>query len=503
MNVVSVRSTTTCSTPAAIGAITRCLNSGAVKRSTSPLTETTCASLPTARSLIANSIAMLSPSRGANPPMSRRAGTRARPRSRPRSASASRSITLPTPGTAASPTSARPPPATQRSDAEVERARRRRERDVDRLVGDVGGCARGDDVGDEHRVVEPVERQVGARGEHPDDAAQHRADERAGGDRDARRRRPSRSCDAPHRRSACASAEGHRQPAAGALERSISEASRSAPRSAAARGPGPAVSGLGSDAASRVGDGDLERAPPERTTHVDRALAVGVGVPDDVRARLRHREPHVLDQRDRELERIDERAEDVPHDRDVLRARRQGEADVRIGRLDRCLERPISGRPSGALACTRRAGALTASVTPPTLSRTPDRVSGPVWHARRSTSPPAPSGRLRGAVGPVHLPPVGRRLQGGPARRRRLAGARRDVPSLHRPRSVHGARHDLGGRVATRSGGSSCTPARARPASRASSISLAAHDGGTEVVIAERPIKGPAALSAQPGSRTG
>ena len=42
MNVVSIRSTITWSTPAAIGAITRCLNSGAVNRSISPVTETTC-----------------------------------------------------------------------------------------------------------------------------------------------------------------------------------------------------------------------------------------------------------------------------------------------------------------------------------------------------------------------------------------------------------------------------------------------------------------------------
>ena len=76
----------------------------------------------------------------------------------------------------------------QRADAQRQRARTGLEGHVDGPVQHVRGRAGGDQVGDQHRVVEAVQRQVGARGEHPDDAAQDRADERAGGDRDGRRR---------------------------------------------------------------------------------------------------------------------------------------------------------------------------------------------------------------------------------------------------------------------------------------------------------------------------
>src|SRR6185312_11452689 len=58
MNVVPVRSTMTRSDPAAIGAITRCLNSGAVKRSTSPVTATTWMAASMRRSSIAKSMAI-------------------------------------------------------------------------------------------------------------------------------------------------------------------------------------------------------------------------------------------------------------------------------------------------------------------------------------------------------------------------------------------------------------------------------------------------------------
>src|SRR4051812_45832040 len=58
MNVVSVRSTMTCVRPSSIGADTRCLNSGAVKRSISPATETMWVSASTERSSIANVMAI-------------------------------------------------------------------------------------------------------------------------------------------------------------------------------------------------------------------------------------------------------------------------------------------------------------------------------------------------------------------------------------------------------------------------------------------------------------
>ncbi len=58
MNVASVRSTTTRPTSAAIGAMTRSLNSGAVKRSTSPVTAITCVSPSSRRSSIENSSAI-------------------------------------------------------------------------------------------------------------------------------------------------------------------------------------------------------------------------------------------------------------------------------------------------------------------------------------------------------------------------------------------------------------------------------------------------------------
>src|SRR4051794_32392040 len=60
MNVVSVRSTITWVRPASIGAETRCLNSGAVKRSISPVTATTCVAPSTTRSSIEKAMAIAS-----------------------------------------------------------------------------------------------------------------------------------------------------------------------------------------------------------------------------------------------------------------------------------------------------------------------------------------------------------------------------------------------------------------------------------------------------------
>src|SRR5690349_17244308 len=58
MNVVAVRSTTTCVRPSSMGAETRCLNSGAVKRSISPATDTMWVSASTERSSIAKAMAI-------------------------------------------------------------------------------------------------------------------------------------------------------------------------------------------------------------------------------------------------------------------------------------------------------------------------------------------------------------------------------------------------------------------------------------------------------------
>ena len=58
MKVVSVRSTMTCVAPASIGADTRCLNSGAVNRSISPVTATMCVLVVDGRSSIAKAMAI-------------------------------------------------------------------------------------------------------------------------------------------------------------------------------------------------------------------------------------------------------------------------------------------------------------------------------------------------------------------------------------------------------------------------------------------------------------
>src|SRR4051794_36384737 len=59
MNVVFERSTTSRRTPSSIGRLIRCLNSGAVNRSISPVTDTTWMSSPRRLSSIANSMAII------------------------------------------------------------------------------------------------------------------------------------------------------------------------------------------------------------------------------------------------------------------------------------------------------------------------------------------------------------------------------------------------------------------------------------------------------------
>ena len=196
----------------------------------------------------------------------------------------------------------------------------------------------GDRVGDEQRVVEAVDRAVRARGEHADDAAEDRRDERSAREADRglvasigvmRRapRRGGRSC-APR----CA----RRRPCR-------ARASRRASRSAAGRGRGPGESGRGT----------MPR-PLSRMTTVSRWSSIDgvdleiadvvalVGVDDDVRARLGDRELDVGERLLVDAQRLGEAAEGVPDDRDVLGAGRQLELQVgRGGHLFGC----VRGRP--------------------------------------------------------------------------------------------------------------------------------------------------------------
>ena len=96
-------------------------------------------------------------------------------------------MTLPTPGTAGVDDQRLAAARAQRPDAQEQRAVAGLEVDVDGGGPHVRGRARGDQVGDEDGVVEAVERQVGAGGEHADHAAQHRADERPAGNGHTRR----------------------------------------------------------------------------------------------------------------------------------------------------------------------------------------------------------------------------------------------------------------------------------------------------------------------------
>src|SRR4051794_33231159 len=173
MNVVSVRSTTTWVRPASIGAETRCLNSGAVKRSISPVTATTCVSPSTMRSSIEKAMAI-----GRCHPrqthsvipaerLVRRAGV-LQPDMEVLAFALRRHAELVGEllDHVADPrdrgvdderiTAAGP----QRADAQAERARAGLERDVDGAVQDMRGGSRRDQVGDQDGVVEPVQRQV-------------------------------------------------------------------------------------------------------------------------------------------------------------------------------------------------------------------------------------------------------------------------------------------------------------------------------------------------------
>src|SRR5688572_25561207 len=267
MNVVPVRSTTTLLRPASIGADTRCLNSGAVNRSISPVTATMWVSLSTCRSLIAKSIAMSGylmpgPSRSESSPVRVRepdeqelsialgcdgklvrelldhvadAGHRGVHDQRLASALA------------------------QRADPQEKRTVARVERDIDVVVDAVGGSAGGDQVGHQHGVVEPVEREIGARGEHADHAAQDGTHQGPGGDRDCRRR-----LEAPHAspsRGRQRNDMAMRLPRTGCTSRSIESASAAISGSPT---PGPPESALGPRPCPRSLTTSSSRSPSGR-----------------------------------------------------------------------------------------------------------------------------------------------------------------------------------------------------------------------------------------------
>ena len=314
---------------ASIGADTRCLNSGAVNRSISPVTATTCVSSSTARS----SIAKVDGHRGCHP--RRRVPIR-------RSSSRAPAYSSRTCRNSRSPSGATrelvgelldhvadarhggvddqrvAAAGAQRADAQRERARAGLEGRRRRPVQHVRGRARGDQVGDQHGVVEPVERQVGAGGEHADDAAQDRAHERAGGDRDGRRRVDAAGLVVTRRpRGACRD-ERHRHAAAAAGTAGARPRRRSR-RSAAGRGRAGRVR-AGADAAPVVGTTTLT-CPPSAGSRSPPGRRLGrIGMADDVRARLGDREPQVLDEVIGQPQRLGERAEHVTDHRHVLRA---------------------------------------------------------------------------------------------------------------------------------------------------------------------------------------
>jgi hypothetical protein len=95
-------------------------------------------------------------------------------------------MTLPTPGTAESTMSAWPPPGRRGTDHEQERPVARLEADPHVVAEHVRRRLGGDEVGDQDRVVQAVERQVGASREHSPPRAGDGSDQRTGCDRDAR-----------------------------------------------------------------------------------------------------------------------------------------------------------------------------------------------------------------------------------------------------------------------------------------------------------------------------
>ena len=92
-----------------------------------------------------------------------------------RTSVATRSNTLPTPGSDAAWTSASPPASGSGPIRSDEARGLGMDVDGDLALRRVAGRVGRDRVGQQQRVVEAVDRALGARGEHPDDAAEHRA----------------------------------------------------------------------------------------------------------------------------------------------------------------------------------------------------------------------------------------------------------------------------------------------------------------------------------------
>ena len=205
--------------------------------------------------------------------------------------SATRSKTFPTPGSAASRNSAAAPPGSSAPTRSSRPPVVVSDVDVDGPVADVVGRVRGDRVGEQQRVVEAVDRALRACGEHADDAPQHGPHERPAPDPDGRRlARPAHARRSPSV-SACAASRSKVMRTSVSSEGPVPSSSDSA--SVAMSGsprPEPRAVGAGQDPAPGVDDDDGQPAVVDERPHAELALPVGVGVDDDVRAGLGHRE---------------------------------------------------------------------------------------------------------------------------------------------------------------------------------------------------------------------
>ena len=203
--------------------------------------------------------------------------------------SATRSKTLPTPGQVAVGQQPLRPVGEQLGRRAAPGARRRRRTTTHTwplraCTGRVGG----DGVGEQHGVVEAVDRALGAGGEHADDAPEHGADERAAADADdglvgggaARSREPLRRrlAGAPRSKVMRTSVSSERPVPSSSDSASVAMSGRPRPR--------PGLSGRGTMPRPAVDDDERQAATVDRRAQAHRALAVGVGVDDDVGAGL-------------------------------------------------------------------------------------------------------------------------------------------------------------------------------------------------------------------------
>ena len=263
MNVVSVRSTITCSTPAAIGAITRCLNSGAVNRSTSPLTDDHVG-VAADRAVLDRELDRHRLNRRRSRPAGG-AGTRARPPSRSRARRRAARSRCRRPGTAASTTSARPPPA--RSGPTRRSSERVLEASATSTVSSAT-CAGARAATTSATSTASSSRSSGRSARAANMPTTRRStgpDERAGGDRDARRRLCAGHA-TPIARRRGAAQEGHRSAGSRRAHGARSRASPRAPRSAAARDPGRRRPGSAGRRVRSRRRSPRARAPVGRTT---------------------------------------------------------------------------------------------------------------------------------------------------------------------------------------------------------------------------------------------